>query len=50
LEWAAAYRTFSDHLRRLQGKTAVDDRPAARDQVAAFLAALGVDLRPIDPR
>jgi len=49
-EWAAAYRAFSDHLRRLQDKTAVSDQPAARDQVAAFLPTLVAELRPIDPR
>jgi hypothetical protein len=49
-EWASALTTFHDHLHRLQSKTAVYDRPAARDEVAAFLPTLAAEFRPVPPR
>lgn len=48
--WAAAYNTFSDHLQRLQYKTAVSDKPAAREQVAAFLPGLAAGFLPVPSR
>ena len=44
-QWSVALTTFVDHLRRLEYKTAVYDRPAAGDEVAAFLPTLASEFR-----
>jgi hypothetical protein len=46
-KWAASFNKFADQLQALQDKTAVGDRPGAREQVAAFLPALAAEFQPV---